>query len=70
MNSLMTISIEQGPHICSISNGSIYNINKILDFPDCQLKEHFHLEHLSSQDCQTLGLDPITITVLDLYWIN
>jgi ABC-type uncharacterized transport system permease subunit len=49
MNSLMTISIEQGLIFAVLAMG-VFITYKI--FQTYQLREHFHLEHLFLQDLQ------------------
>lgn len=63
MNSLMTISIEQGLIFAVLAMG-VFITYKILDFPDLSVEGTFPFGAFIFARFATLGLDPITSTVL------
>ena len=63
MNSLMTISIEQGLIFAVLAMG-VFITYKILDFPDLSVEGTFPFGAFIFARFATLGLDPIISTVL------
>ena len=63
MNSLMTISIEQGLIFAVLAMG-VFITYKILDFPDLSVEGTFPFGAFIFARFATLGLDPVTSTIL------
>ena len=63
MNSLITISIEQGLIFAVLAIG-VFITYKILDFPDLSVEGTFPFGAFIFARFATMGLDPVTSTLL------
>ena len=66
MNSLITISIEQGLIFAVLAMG-VFITYKILDFPDLSVEGTFPLGAFVFAKFVTLGVEPITSTILAFF---